>query len=102
MEVAADPGRGIGRDLAPGEHTETGIDNLISRRHDARIRDEGERQEEELWRESERRHIAAKREENRQAWAQYHQEQAERHRASLESLVADHEAQAQRLREGVA
>ena len=36
------------------------------------------------------------REENRLAWCDYHSGQAERHRAILEALIADHEAQAEK------
>ena len=40
---------------------------------------------------------ARRREENRLAWCEYHRDQAERHRAVLASLIARHEAEAQRL-----
>jgi len=102
MDVATDPERGIGRDISSGEHVEADLDNFITRRHVARIRDEGERQEEELWKQSERRRAAAERDANREAWREYHQEQAVRHRKSLEALVAHHEQKAERLRSGVA
>jgi hypothetical protein len=36
---------------------------------------------------------ARRREENRLAWCKYHRDQAERHRAILEALIADHQAQ---------
>jgi hypothetical protein len=34
----------------------------------------------------------------RAAWCEYHQGQAARHRAVLESLIARHESEAERLR----
>jgi hypothetical protein len=44
-----------------------------------------------------RRYPSRWREENRAAWCKYHQGQAARHRAVLESLIACHEAEADRL-----
>ena len=44
-----------------------------------------------------RRYASRWREENRAAWGEYHQGQAARHRAVLESLIACHEAEADRL-----
>jgi hypothetical protein len=82
-------------DIAKSEHVEAELDVLVSRRHDARVRDEGERLEEELWRASERRYAEQRREEMRRAWRAYHEGQAARHRAVLESLVGYHEEQAQ-------
>ncbi len=83
-------------DISRGEAMEKELDGLIRRRHDARVRDEGERREEELWRESERRHAEMRSRQNRAAWADYHAEQAARHRAVLEGLVGYHEERAQR------
>jgi hypothetical protein len=54
-----------------------------------------------LWKASVQRHNARRREENRQAWAAFHQLQAERHRAILEALIAEHEAKARKLQEGM-
>jgi hypothetical protein len=54
VEVAQ-PGRGIGRDIGRGEATERELDAFISKRHEQRVKSEGERQAEEAWRESERR-----------------------------------------------
>jgi len=85
-------------DIARGEATEKELDLLISRRHDARVKDEGQRREEELWRESERRHAEQRRMANRLAWCAYHVEQAARHRAVLEALVGHHEEQARKYR----
>ena len=52
---------------------------------------------EELWAESVRRHEAQRREEHRAAWCEYHRAAAERARRNLEALIAQHEAQAQKL-----
>ena len=73
------------------------LDNFISRRHEKRIKEEGERPAEEMWAESERRHAARLREENRAAWCKYHHDQAARHRAILETLATYHEGEAAKL-----
>ena len=78
-------------DIAQGEKVEGELDTFIERRHEQRVRDEGERAELEAWRASERRKEARRREENRLAWHDWHCEQAERHRRTLEHLVAYHE-----------
>jgi hypothetical protein len=49
----------------------------------------------ELWKASVAAYNARRREENRLAWREYHRGQAERHRAILEGLIAEHEAQAE-------
>jgi hypothetical protein len=94
------PGAALNRDIARGEATEKELDRLITRRHDARVSSEGERQAEEMWQESERKYAERRREANRQAWASFHEEQAERHRATLQALVEHHEIQAAKLCEG--
>jgi len=43
-------------DIARGEIVEADLDRLITKRHDRRVADEGERPAEEMWRESERRY----------------------------------------------
>ncbi len=98
MDVAKlEPGRCIGRDIAKGEAVEHELDAFISKRHDARVAAEGEREAEAVWVESERRHNARRREEHRAAWCEYHRDQAQRHRAVLEGLIAHHTEQAARL-----
>jgi len=74
---------------------EAEVDRLIERRSRNAEVDPDER--EELWKESVRRYNARRREEMRAAWCEYHQGQAVRHRAVLKSLIARHEAQAERL-----
>jgi hypothetical protein len=54
VDVAARPGRGIGRDIGRGEAVEYELDAFISKRYEQRVETEGERQAEEAWRESER------------------------------------------------
>jgi hypothetical protein len=64
--------RNLGSPVAPGEAVESELDRLITRRHDQRVKDEGERQLEEAWRESERREEARRREENRGCWLSWY------------------------------
>ncbi len=94
--IGAALNRNLGSPTAPGEAVEHEIDQFIERRHRDRIRDEGERGEEAVWRESERHHEAARRAENGAAWYEYHLAAADRLRATLGSLIEHHEAEAER------
>jgi hypothetical protein len=58
-----EPGRGIGRDIAADENVERQIDAFIQKRHSDRVRDEGERAVEKIWRASERREEERRRQE---------------------------------------
>ena len=87
----------VARDISAGEKVEGELDIFISRRHDKRVAEQGERVQEELWRASERRDAEQRREENRAAWCEYHRAAAERARRTLEELIARHEAAAQTL-----
>jgi hypothetical protein len=60
--------RNLSSPTAPGEKVEAELDRFVSQRHDRRVKIEGERVEEEAWRESERRHTASRRVTNRSAW----------------------------------
>jgi len=92
-----EPGRSISREIARGEAVEHELDAFISRRHESRVTDEGERPAEEAWMESGRRHDASRREALRSAWCAYHHDQAGRLRRNLAALVAHHEAAAEKL-----
>jgi hypothetical protein len=87
-------------DVARGELVEKELNVLITRRHDRRVADEGERPALEMWQESERRYDERRRQANRKAWASFHEGQAERHRRTLQDLIAHHETQAAKLCEG--
>jgi hypothetical protein len=93
-----EPGAGIGRDISGGEAVEHELDAFISRRHEQRVAEEGERPEHEIWRESEMRYDAFKRAEDRAARLAYHEGQAARLRHALGELVAQHEAAADKYR----
>jgi hypothetical protein len=98
VDIAAQPGRGIGRDIGRGEAVERELDAFISKRHEQRVQDEGARLALEMWQESERRHAERRREEMRAAWCEHHQGQAARLRPVLEELIAGYEQQAERYR----
>ena len=85
-------------DIARGELVERELDTMIERRYREKDPDE----ESELWKESVRRYNARRREELRAAWCEHHQGQAARLRAVLESLIRDHERNAEKyLAKGV-
>jgi hypothetical protein len=92
-----EPGRSISRDIARGELVEKELDAFVSKRHESRVVDEGERPTEEAWMESGRRHDASRRAALRSAWCAFHRDQAERLRRNLAALVAHHEREAERL-----
>jgi hypothetical protein len=92
-------GAALNRDFARGEATEKELDRLITRRHDARVNNEGERPAEEMWQESERRYQEQARAAARVEWHLHHTAQAERLRRTLEGLIAHHEEQAAKLRD---
>jgi hypothetical protein len=81
-------------DVMRGEIVEAELDRLIERRS-SKEPDPDER--EELWKESVRAYTARRSEEMRAAWCEYHQGQAARHRSVLESLIAHHEDEDERL-----
>ena len=73
------------------------LDNILSRRREKRVEEEGERLAKEMWQESELKYAERRREENRQAWASFHETQAKSHRRTLASLITDHEEKARKL-----
>ena len=73
------------------------MDTFIAKRHRESRHSQREHPEEELWQESARHHEAARDAHLRQECAaKYHTAQAVRHRATLEALVAHHEAEAEK------
>jgi hypothetical protein len=72
-------------DVAQGYQVETDLSRLIERRHDERVKSEGERLEEELWMESARRYHERQREQNRWEWVRYFDRMAESHAQLSES-----------------
>ena len=96
--IGAALNRNLGSPTAPGEAVESELDRLITRRHDARVSSEGERQAEEMWQESVKRYEEERRQVARLEWHLHHTAQAERLRWTLEGLIAHHEEQAAKLR----
>jgi hypothetical protein len=86
-------------DVSRSEFVEAELDVMIRRRHDRRVESEGERQERERWQETEIVHDQQRREANRSAWGAYHRSAAKRARATMEALIAEHLAAAERLGE---
>ena len=84
-------------DIAQGETAESHLDALITKRHDQRVRDEGERPAEEAWAESCRVYEAKRRAERLFEWVSYHEEAAERALANGEAIAARHRAQIEAL-----
>jgi hypothetical protein len=80
-------------DVARGYQVESDLTRLIEKRHDERVKTEGERAEHELWAESERRYFEVKRRQNVAAWFAFFCRQAEAHRKLSES----YEARAEKL-----
>jgi hypothetical protein len=76
---------------------EAELDTFIARRHEKRLRHEGDRSTEEAWQLSARVHNAKLMRENAAAWIDYHRTAAERARRNLEELIARHEAAAEML-----
>jgi hypothetical protein len=93
MNTIKEPGAAIGRGIASGERAEAELDAFISRRHERRVKDEGERALEDLWRESERREAARRRREARAGWYGWHLDRAELYAR----LSAEHAAEAEGL-----
>jgi hypothetical protein len=81
-------GQVLSRDIAQGAQVDGELDAFIERRHRERVKEEGERREEEAWKESARKHAEKQRRQARYEW---------RLRSTLESLIAHHEAEAQKL-----
>jgi hypothetical protein len=90
-------GQVLSRDITQGEQIDGDLDRLIERRHAQRVKAEGERAQEEMWKESERKHAEKQRQQSRYEWHLHHQGQAERLRRTLEDLIAHHEQRAEEL-----
>jgi hypothetical protein len=81
-------------DIAHGEMVEKQLDALIQRR--ARKGDVDPEEAEEIWKESVRRYNARRRKELDLERYEYHRGQAVRLRAVLESLIREHEQNAEK------
>ncbi len=84
-------------DITHGERAEASLDTLIERRHERRIKDEGQRQLEELWMPSERAYAARRSRELAEEWYFYRLDQAERAERNGVVIAAGHRAEAARI-----
>jgi len=84
-------------DVARRDAVEVELNRLIEKRSS---RETDPDEQDELWKASVAAYNARRREENRVAWCEYHRDQAERHRAILEVLIAEHQAQAEKYELG--
>lgn len=75
---------------------ESELDRLITKRHDQRVKDDGERPAEELYMESVRRHEELERRERLWQLLRFHQGMARSHTANLEALVNRHRLEVER------
>jgi hypothetical protein len=87
-------------DISRSEQVETDLDRLIERRDTERRQTEGERAREALWQASVRAYNARLEADERLERLHYHEGQARRLSNTLGSLVAYHEAQAEKYRNG--
>jgi hypothetical protein len=86
--------------LARGETAELHqIDALITKRHDQRVRDEGERRTEEAWAESCRAYEAKRRAELTFEWCEFYERQAQAAIRNGEKIAAENRAKAAKLLE---
>ncbi len=92
-KLGVDLMQGTGREIAKGEAVEHELDAFISKRHDRRVKDEGERQVEEMWKARSRLEAARRRRELDAEWCGWHESRAVLYRR----LSAEHEAAAERL-----
>jgi len=84
-------------DILRGETAESHLDALITKRHDQRVKDEGERAEHELWQESVERYNAKRQAELVFAWVEYHERAAAKALANGQAIAARHRAQIETL-----
>jgi hypothetical protein len=83
-------------DVAHEVAREAELDRLITKRHDKRVSEEGDRLEEELYMDSVRRFHERSEAEMRERWVEYHT-----HMATLHGRLAEeHEAKALELENG--
>ena len=74
------------------ERAERDLDRLITRRHDQRVKDEGERFEEAFWEESVAKYAAHRQQELARLWLEYHVARRRTHR-HIFALLDRHHAQ---------
>ena len=83
--------------FARGETAEHHLDALITKGHDRRVRDEGERHTEEAWAESCRAYEAKRKAALTFEWLEFYERQAQAALANGERIAAENRAKAQKL-----
>jgi hypothetical protein len=86
-------------DVAHSEMVEKELDAMIRRRHDHRVKDEGERLEEALWRESVERYNTRQKQEKLWEELRYHDRMIRAHTANFEAIIGTHAAELARCEE---
>ena len=81
-------------DISRSEQVEIDLDRLIEKRHDQRVRDEGERAREQLWVESVRRFHERQEQDLASQWFEYERKMCNLHAA----LSEEHRERAERYR----
>lgn len=79
-----------------GERVEVELDRIVEKRRAQRVRDEGERDREELWQESVRRYNARQEQDHRTAWYEHEMRLYRIH----SGLASEHLARAESLENG--
>ncbi len=78
-------------DTEASERVEADLDRLITRRHDQRVKDEGERFEEAFWEETAAKYNARRQQQLARLWLEYHLTRQRTHRHTFALLDAHHE-----------
>lgn len=87
-------------DIAQGEKVEAELDHMIRRADERRRLSEGERREEELWRESERQYQAKRQAELVFLWVEFYKRQAQAALANGQRIADENRDKAAKLLEG--
>jgi hypothetical protein len=84
-------------DVAQGYQVEKDLTRLIEKRHDYRVKTEGERREEEMYAETERQHWQRVNHQHLWERLRYHDRIIASHEGTFECLVGRHRAEVERL-----
>lgn len=83
-------------DITRAEQVESDLNSLITKRHERRVVEEGERPALEMWQESERKHAAERQKQLAFDWIQYHEERLAGQRRIFSLLATHHRSEIQR------
>ncbi len=85
--------------VAHGEAVESGLDLLIEKRHDKRVREEGHRPSEEMYMQSVRRYEDRQHREKLWAKLRFHEAMLRSHSETYEHLIRRHRSELVRVEE---